>query len=226
MITEATHSETSPEDRRLDALFAAFDVRWLCRAEPLGVDRATRGGVRRISAGDPAWVIGQLLELYRDDKERMLGYARQRVGSRSQDAEDVVQDVLCKMCQNPPHLRDATKLRSYVYAAIRNQATTTGERSAAVEARQVDLDEADAGHVGVSPAFDDRVVFQMGLARALAKLSPRQRQIVELVDIQRLTNAEAADRLGIAPGAVRRHHFDARRRLRDDPDLSGLGPVA
>ena len=75
-------------------------------------------------------------------------------------------------------------------------------------------------------AFDETVVFHIVLARALAGLSPRERQMIELVDIRRLTEREAAERLGISLGAATSYRHGARMRLREDPGLAQLRTVA
>jgi DNA-directed RNA polymerase specialized sigma24 family protein len=48
----------------------------------------------------------------------------------------------------------------------------------------------------------------------LARLSARNREVVELVDIAGLTPTEAALALGTTPGALRVRLFRARARLR------------
>jgi RNA polymerase sigma factor (sigma-70 family) len=48
----------------------------------------------------------------------------------------------------------------------------------------------------------------------LARLSPRQRQILQLVDEDGLSVPEVAKRLGISAGTVREHLVVARNRVR------------
>ena len=54
-----------------------------------------------------------------------------------------------------------------------------------------------------------------GLVRTfLEVLPPRQREAMDLVDLQGLGQSEAAERLGISPATLRTHLFRARRTLR------------
>jgi DNA-directed RNA polymerase specialized sigma24 family protein len=48
----------------------------------------------------------------------------------------------------------------------------------------------------------------------LARLTPRQRQVLELVDQQGLGVAEVATRLGITVATARKHLVVARNRIR------------
>jgi RNA polymerase sigma-70 factor (ECF subfamily) len=56
------------------------------------------------------------------------------------------------------------------------------------------------------------------LIAELQGLPERERVALELVDVASLTTREAANVLGIAPGALRARLFRARRRLRNGKD--------
>lgn len=210
----------------LDLLLARFDPGWLVALDDLAADRRFRSGIRRISADDVAARLTRLLGLYERERDKLVGVARRRLGAFAQDAEDVVQDVMRKLCQNPPTLREPEKLTSYVYTALYNETATWGRRAAGERGRRAVDDDGPTDVADRLPAFDDRVVFHIVLARALTGLSPRERAMIELVDIRRLTEREAAERLGISLGAAKSYRHGARKRLQADPGLAQLRVVA
>jgi RNA polymerase sigma-70 factor (ECF subfamily) len=67
-------------------------------------------------------------------------------------------------------------------------------------------------------AFDDAV------AEALRQLPVRMAQVVELVDMDGLTCAEAAAALGVPVGTVMSRLHRARRKIRVQLDKSGFAP--
>ncbi len=60
----------------------------------------------------------------------------------------------------------------------------------------------------------DRDELQSKLNQALAQLSPVQRDVVLLADLEDWSHAEIAEKTGISVTMSRRHLSDARRRLR------------
>ena len=186
------------------------------------------GGPGAASAGSPRTTSPtstRLLALYEQERDKLVGVARRRLGTYAQDAEDVLQEVMRKLCQHPPKLREPGKLTSYVYTSLYNETATWATRAAGERGRRA-ADDETADVPDRRAAFDETVVFHIVLARALAGLSPRERQMIELVDIRRLTEREAAERLGISLGAAKSYRHGARVRLREDPGLAQLRTVA
>ncbi|MFG1643323.1 RNA polymerase sigma factor [Amycolatopsis sp. NPDC049252] len=72
------------------------------------------------------------------------------------------------------------------------------------------------------PAVDVRVDIQTLLRAALAKLKPEQREVLTLVAWEDLTAAEAARVLVIPAGTARRLLHEARKELRNAPEVAAL----
>lgn len=72
------------------------------------------------------------------------------------------------------------------------------------------------------PAVDARVDTQAVLLTALAKLRPEEREVLTLVAWEDLTVADAARVLGLPAGTARRLLHQARRALRNAPEVAGL----
>ena len=61
--------------------------------------------------------------------------------------------------------------------------------------------------------------------QAFEDLTPRQREIVTLVDLQHRSPTEVAELLGLSPGAVRAQLFTARRRVRSELPTAEILPL-
>ena len=72
------------------------------------------------------------------------------------------------------------------------------------------------------PAVDERVDTETVLRTALAVLRPEEREVLTLVAWEDQTVADAARTLGIPAGTARRYLHQARRALRNTPEVAAL----
>jgi len=137
---------------------------------------------------------------------------------RADDAAvDVAQDVFAHMWEHRREIVVTGSLRAYLFAAARNRALNILER-ARVEARWRDR----AGREGTAelrpPAGADERVERAELAAAvesaLRSLPPRAQEIARLRWVDRLSQREIAQVLGIAVPTVSVHLTRAVKRLR------------
>jgi RNA polymerase sigma-70 factor (ECF subfamily) len=126
---------------------------------------------------------------------------------RPADAEDVAQDAFLVAIERLDECRDPARFSGWLVQIVRNRALH------AVEKRKlrdpVDHEGEIVAHV---PASD--VVLRGQLLAALATLTPVQREVVLLHDLDGWTHAEIADALGLSETNCRQHLFSARRALR------------
>jgi RNA polymerase sigma-70 factor (ECF subfamily) len=129
---------------------------------------------------------------------------------RVADAEDVVQDVFVKICQN-----DFRLLRSYDAARARITTwLTVVANSAAVDhlrrlrRRTEDIEAQPESVLAVDPVVREEVKIPAGM------LSPRQALVLELLYQRDMTPGEAAEVIGIDPQTVRSMHHKALVKLR------------
>ena len=127
--------------------------------------------------------------------------------SRPADAEDVAQDAFLVAIERLDECRDPARFSGWLVQIVRNRALH------AVEKRKLRDPVDDAGEVVAHvPASD--VVLRGQLLAALATLTPVQREVVLLHDLDGWTHAELADALGLTEVNCRQHLFTARRALR------------
>ncbi len=150
----------------------------------------------------------------------LVPVVRRQVRSRLADAaaaEDVVQNALLSIHRARHTYRSERPFAPWLRAIVRNatidalrERKRRGDREVAVEAADLLPDpasrERDAGAIeeGLSPE----------LADALAGLPDKQREAVVLVQLEGLSVAEAAARVGITSGALKVRAHRGYRALR------------
>ena len=146
----------------------------------------------------------RLVQRYQD---RALGHALAILRNRD-DAQDAVQEAFLNAHRALRTFDRERAFYAWFYAILRNccYKLLARRRTDAVESAALDLLEAPGLPV------DDRLAIE----RALAALSPNDREIVTLRHLDGLSYAELAAALDVPVGTVMSRLFNARKRLRDD----------
>jgi RNA polymerase sigma-70 factor, ECF subfamily len=126
---------------------------------------------------------------------RLRAYFRPRLAGLPEDVEDLVQETLLAIHLKRGTHDPALPVSNWVYAIARYRLTDLYRRRGRRGSPQV-LDgmdiAADDGSDGVAASFARR-----DLGRMLDSLPTGQRQAIELVKVQGLSTAEAAEAMGI-----------------------------
>jgi len=134
-----------------------------------------------------------------------------RLTGRPDVAEDLVQEAARKGFERAPALRDATKIRPWLFKILLNCARDYLRRHKQWEELDDDLHLTETGCdvpvLARAAAYDVR--------RALEKLDPGRRAVILLVDVEDFTLAEAADMLGVPAGTAASRLARGRADLRD-----------
>jgi len=168
---------------------------------------ATRELVQRARAGDgPAFE-----ELVRGHYRAAYATARALTGN-AMDAEDVVQDSFIRALERLDDC-DPERFAGWLLAIVRNRAHNVRDREQVRTATAIE---------DVDPAGPDRTDRRMErgelrgtLEGALADLSPVQREVVLLHDMEGWRHREIAEALDMSEVMARQHLFQARKRLRE-----------
>lgn len=129
-----------------------------------------------------------------------------------ENAEDVAQEAFLVALDRLEECRDPARFAGWFTTIVKNRARNLVRRESLRETESLD------GTPVASP--DDpfwstvRAELRERLSQALGHLSPLQRQVVLLHDLEGWKHREIGDRLGMPPGTVRSHLHFARRRLR------------
>jgi RNA polymerase sigma-70 factor (ECF subfamily) len=129
---------------------------------------------------------------------------------RPADAEDVAQEALVAAFERIDTCRDPERFGPWLLQGTRNRALNWLQRRRLADVPAAETEPADEGHDGDG----ERGTLRRQLLAALEAVTPAQREIVLLHDLEGWTHAEIADALGISQVSSRQHLFNARRTLR------------
>ncbi len=161
-------------------------------------------------------------------RTRLLDYVRSRVRT-SDDAEDVVQDILVRVWQRQDTLKSEERILPWLYTIARNAVTDYWRRSKPGRtvgfSEEWDVSEElgtsmDAQvHVDADGNPEDASAYAAlsnCLLPFLEDLPEDWRMAVEMTEFQGLTQAEMGERLGLSTSGAKSRVQRARKRLKDD----------
>jgi len=153
--------------------------------------------------------------------QELHGNLRAFIGRRVRnqaDVDNLVQRVLLQIVKGLGSLRDAERLHAWVYRTARNvivdhyRSSTARRELASGDAE--DLLAADAPDVSVD---DERIALQelaACLTPMLRQLQPVYREAVTLTDLEGITQADAAARVGVSLSGMKSRVQRGRRQLK------------
>src|SRR2546421_7377259 len=150
---------------------------------------------------------------------RLRRYARALTRDLSR-ADDLVQSCLTRAVAKQHLWQYGTNLRAWLFTILHNQHVNDVRRGTR-EGNNVELDQAPPMTVlsNAMPALELR-----DLERAIAKLSPEQRQVILLVGLEGLAYEEVAAVLKVPVGTVRSRLSRGRDELRRLMGVEGTEP--
>ncbi len=168
--------------------------------------------VVRARSGDEI-AFGELVEIY---QKKIFNFVYSRLQNR-ETAEDVTQEVLVKAFFNLNRLREIKKFKSWLFSIANNHVRDLRRKA---KLKMVDNDEElSSRETYVSAVMPDDVVLEESRAhmirRAMMLLSPEQKEVLMLCDIEGMSYSEIAEITRVPLGTVQSRIFYARKRLKD-----------
>jgi RNA polymerase sigma-70 factor (ECF subfamily) len=162
-----------------------------------------------------ACLSGNLLgyeQLYRWQGARMKNLARNLLGSPS-DAEDAVQETFLKIQRSIAGFRGQSSFVTWSFRILVNtchdlRRSRVRHKDRATE----DIDSLLPGNVPRAPVAHPSL--RMALERALQRLTPHQRDVFLLYEVEGFRHAEIAGMLAISETASKNTLFQAKKNLR------------
>ena len=131
------------------------------------------------------------------------------------DAEDVCQDAFLAALERLEECRDPERFAAWLLRIVRNRALNVRESRSLRAGEPLEPGHSEAWTAADDPARDtERSELRERLLAALAELTPAQREVVLLHDLEGFKHREIAELLGTSEGAARVQLFQARRALR------------
>ena len=169
--------------------------------------------LRRMANGDQA----ALDVLYARHAPGLLRYLLGWGNDRA-EAEEILQDTFVAAWRAARGFQGRASVRTWLFAIAQRQARDRRRRHGLALEAEAELDELADTATGP----EDSLLAQMALtelAAAIAQLPPRQRQVLALMFVHELSQAEIAQVLDIPVGTVKSRLSSARRALQ-----ARLGP--
>jgi RNA polymerase sigma-70 factor (ECF subfamily) len=150
---------------------------------------------------------GALEAIYLRYRAWVVATAR-RITRDRDDALDVLQDVFLYLFRKFPGFELRAQMKTFLYPAIRNTALEKLRKRRKTVAP--DDESLERPYEAPTPAVNGEA-----LARAVARLTEDEREVVALRFSDELSLAEIAEALGIPVGTVKSRLHKALRRLRE-----------
>ena len=152
----------------------------------------------------------------------VLLHVARTMSNREHDAEDLVQETLLRAYQSIGRF-DGAHPRAWLFTIMRNAEINRTRRQRPVLLDNPETAGAvpDAGARSPEEQAEDHA-FDEAVAAMLTRLPKAMARVVELVDIDGLSYAEAAAALDVPVGTVMSRLHRARKKIRDRLVSSGL----
>ncbi len=153
--------------------------------------------------------------------QELHGNLRAFIGRRVRnqaDVDDLVQRILLQIVKGLGSLRDAERLHAWVYRTARNVIVDHYRSSTA--RRELASGDAENLAAAAAPALsgdDESIALQelaICLTPMLRQLQPAYREAVTLTDLEGITQAEAAERVGVSLSGMKSRVQRGRRQLK------------
>ncbi len=160
--------------------------------------------VERARSGDTE-ILGAILRVA---FPKLVAFYR-GMGLPAPEAEDVASEAIEGMVRNIRTLREPGAFEGWLWTIARNRVRTNLRRRGRIVYELDSPQGSDPSELAIE-AEEHRQI-----RVALAQLSPKDREILWLREVEQLTHEEIAGRIGMGAGAVRVAALRARRRLEE-----------
>ncbi|MDQ6893665.1 MAG: sigma-70 family RNA polymerase sigma factor [Acidobacteriota bacterium] len=153
------------------------------------------------------WQVAEAVLVDSGQRRKLIGYARDRFGIASEDADDLLQETALELIRQQAHVQNPD---GFVFAVFRNRCRRFLEKRSRGREVFVPAAEAEAAPPEGSCGLDER----LALREALAEISPSCRQILATYYVEGQTLTETAHRLARRSSGIFKTLSRCLKRLR------------
>lgn len=150
------------------------------------------------------------------DKHKALAYnVAYRIIQNSEDAKDITQNAFLKALENLSTFRQESKFSTWLYRIVYNEAMMS------VRKRKKNLEFSDATFVDLRQEEDaqpDTAEMQFALNKAIEKLNPRERTVIDLFYLGEKSIKEIRKITGMSTSNVKVVLHRTREKLKKNVD--------
>ncbi|MFH9069044.1 RNA polymerase sigma factor [Streptomyces alboflavus] len=159
----------------------------------------------------------EVIDLFRGNYSIMLGSLIRR-GVPKPIAEEIVNDTFAAVRRRWPKIRGGRPL-NYAYVIAQNESKKWWHQ------KQKEDNHLYHGECDAQCERDEinEIINRLTLKQAIADLSPREQEVIQLRFFEQLTVKESAEKLGISEGSIKSYTHTAINRLRKQVDLDCKG---
>lgn len=158
-----------------------------------------------------AAVLQPTEQMWREMLPQLRAFVRRRIADADR-ADDLVADILLRIHQNVGSLDDQERLPNWVFRIARNAIIDEYRRAARSREQLAATLQDEAAHLDED---EPTVVRELSacMRPLLAGLSEEQRAAVEMIDLDGMSQGEAAERAGVSLSGMKSRVQRGRRRL-------------
>ena len=158
----------------------------------------------------------ELKDLLEQHHKSSFGWAMACCRRNPVEAEDLLQAVYLKVLEGKARFEGNSTFKTWLFAVI--QKTASDQQRKNLVRAVLTLKAAHQWTHRENTDYPDESAYRAEMLtrfrRGLARLSRRQREILELVFYHELNIQEAADVMGVSLGSARTHYERGKKRLR------------
>ena len=157
-----------------------------------------------------------LHQLYQRFRGRLWRFVWHQLGGNVELAEETLQDIFIAIWNSADRFRGEAQVATWIFCIAHNRVVDT-LRHHARQHGEMSVPLSDAGQIAGLPmandSWEDNVIDRLILSDNLRRLSPKHREVLDLVFAQGFSIEEVASILAIPAGTVKSRVSYARQAL-------------